>query len=408
MPNAKRSVVLAACLILVCAASALAQDWPQWRGPARDGKVAGFTAPKAWPKELTKKWSVPVGAGDATPALVGEKVYVFTRQGADEVTLCLNAADGKEVWKDKYAAQAVTGAARRHPGPRSSPAVADGKVVTCGVGGVLSCLDAKKGTVVWRKDPFPKVVPRFFAAMSPIIADGMVIAHLGGSDKAAVIAYALADGKEKWRWAGDGPAYASPVLMTAGGAKQIVVQTEKHVVGLSLADGKRLWQVATPAGRRFYNSATPIVSGDTLIYTGQGQGTKAVKIEKKGDAFAAKDLWTNADLGTGFNTPVLKNGLLFGLSNRGRLFCINAKDGKAAWTDTAAHGRGFGAVLDAGDAILALPSTGELIAFKPTADKYDQLANIKVAEKATYAHPVVAGEKIFVKDQDSLTCWTMK
>ena len=150
-------VVLAGCVILIAAGCVLGQDWPQWRGPNRDGKVTGFTAPQTWPKELTPKWKTTVGTGDATPALVGDKLYVFARQGDEEVTLCLNAADGKEVWKDKYAAQAVTGAAAAAPGPRSSPAVADGKVVTLGVGGVVSCLDAATGKLVWRKDPFPKV-----------------------------------------------------------------------------------------------------------------------------------------------------------------------------------------------------------------------------------------------------------
>ena len=191
-----RKIVLAICVVVIGASCAWAQDWPQWRGPDRDGKVTGFTAPQTWPQELKQKWSVPVGQGDATPALVGDKLYVFTRQGDDEVTLCLDAQTGKEVWNNKYAAQAVTGAPSRHPGPRSSPAVADGKVVTLGVGGVLSCLDAASGKLVWRKDPFPKVVPRFFAAFSPIIVDGMVIAHLGGSGNGAIIAFDLATGDE--------------------------------------------------------------------------------------------------------------------------------------------------------------------------------------------------------------------
>src|SRR4051812_31365888 len=88
-----------------------AQDWPQWRGPGRDGKVEGFVAPKEWPKELTKKWAAKVGTGDATPALVGEKLYVFSRDGAEEVTQCLNAANGNEIWKDKYATKSVSGPA---------------------------------------------------------------------------------------------------------------------------------------------------------------------------------------------------------------------------------------------------------------------------------------------------------
>jgi outer membrane protein assembly factor BamB len=396
------------CVILISAGFTFAQDWPQWRGPNRDGKVSGFTAPQKWPGSLTQKWKITVGLGDATPALVGDKLYVFTRQGTEEITLCLNATDGKEVWRDKYEAQAVTGApAPRHLGPRSSPTVVDGKVVTLGVGGILSCLDAATGKVVWRKDEFPKVVPQFFTAMSPIITDGMCIAHLGGKDNGAVIAFDLATGNQKWKWTGDGPAYASPVLMTVEGTKQIIVQTGKNVVGIAAADGKLLWQVPSPAQRMAQNAATPIVNGQTVIYTGQGQGTKAVKIEKQGDGFAVKELWSNADLGTGFNTPVLKDGLLFGLSDRGNFFCLNAQTGQAAWTDTNKLSN-FGAVLDVGSCLLALPEKSELIVFKPDGKEYGELARYKVADTPIYAHPVISGNRVFVKDQESVAMWMVE
>ena len=410
MRNTNRSiVVIASCVIVLIASCALAQDWPQWRGPNRDGKAGGFAAPQKWPTELTQKWKVTVGSGDATPALVGEKLYVFARQGAEEVTLCLNAGDGKEVWRDKYAAQAVTGpAARQHPGPRSSPAVADGKVVTLGVAGVLSCLDAAGGKLIWRKDPFPRVVPRFFTASSPIIVDGMAIAQLGGKGNGAIIAFDLSTGNEKWKWAVEGPDYASPALLTAEGTKQIVTLTEKSIVAVGLADGKLLWQLPFAPQGMAYNAATPIVDGQTVIYAGKGRGTKAVKIEKQGDGFAAKELWSNPDLAPQFNTPVLKDGLLFGLSDRGNLYCINAKTGQTAWTDTARHGRGFAGVVSAGSALLALPSTSELIVFKPDGKEYAEIARYKVAETATYAHPVIAGNRVFVKDQDSLAMWIVQ
>ena len=408
MKNTNRLfAAIVVCVVLFAASYVFAQDWPQWRGPNRDGKVSGFTAPQKWPSELTQKWKKTVGLGDATPALVGDKLYVFVRQGEDEVTLCLNAGDGKELWQDKYAAQAVTGAAARHPGTRSSPAVADGKVVTLGVGGILSCLDTATGKVVWRKDEFPKAVPQFFTGMSPVVVDGMCIVHLGGKDNGAIIAFDLATGNQKWKWAGDGPAYASPVLMTVVGTKQIVVQTEKNVVGVAVADGKLLWQIPSPAQGRFFNSATPIVDGQTVIYTGQGQGTRAVKVEKQGDGFAAKELWSNADLGTGFNTPVLKDGLLFGLSDRGNLFCLNAQTGQAAWTDTNKLSN-FGAVLDAGSCLLVLPEKSGLIVFKPDGKEYAQIAQYKVADTPTYAHPIISGSLVFVKDQDSVAMWIVE
>ena len=409
MKNADRSVgVMMACMLLISSAFVSAQDWPQWRGPNRDGKASGFTAPQTWPETLTQKWKTTVGSGDATPALVGDKLYVFARQDEDEVTLCLDAGSGKELWQDKYAAQAVTGAASRHPGPRSSPAVADGKVVTLGVGGVFSYLDAATGKVLWRKDPFPKVVPTFFTSMSPIIVDGMAIAQLGGRGNGAILAYDLATGNEKWQWDAEGPEYASPALLTVDGTKQIVTLTEKSIVAVGVADGKLLWQLPFAPQRRAYNAATPIVHGQTVIYAGAGRGTKAVKIEKQAAGFVAQELWSNPEVAPQYNSPVLKGGLIFGFSDRGYLYCISAETGQTAWTDATQRGRGFAAILDAGSCLLALPSNSELVAFKPSEKQYEEVALIKVSDNATYAHPVIAGNRILVKDQDAVTMWTVE
>ena len=400
--------VIVGCIILIGAGSVFAQDWPQWRGGNRDGIVSGFDAPGQWPAGLTQKWRVTVGFGDATPALVGGKLYVSARQGDEEVTLCLNAANGEEIWTDKYTAQAVTGAARRHPGPRSSPAVADGKVVTIGVGGVVSCLDAATGSLAWRKDPFPKLVPRFFASFSPIIVDGLAIAHCGGKDNGAIIAFDLADGNEKWRWAGEGPDYGSSVLLTVAGTKQIVSPTEKSVVGISVADGKLLWQFASAPPSRAYNAATPIVKGQTVIYAAKGRGTKALKIEKQGDGFVVKELWSNPDLGTQYNTPVLQDGLIFGLSDSNKLFCINAQTGNTAWADATTRGKsGFGAIVGTGSCLIALTNDSNLIVFKPDGKVYSEIKSYKVAETVTNAHPVIAGGRIFIKDQETLTLWAI-
>jgi outer membrane protein assembly factor BamB len=276
--------------------------------------------------------------------------------------------------------------------------------VTLGAAGVLSCLDAADGNVAWRNSRFTGV-PRFFTAMSPIIVDGMAVAHLGGADDGAVVAFDLGTGKEKWKWTGAGPAYASPVLMTAGGTRQLVVQTDRSLVGLAVADGKLLWQVATPTQRRFYNCATPIIDRQTVIYTGQGRGTKAVRIEKQGGGFAAKPLWSNPDLGTGFNTPVLGDCLLFGMSARGNFFCLDAETGKTAWTDSNRVDR-FCAILAAGPVLLALPTSGELIAFKPSGKACEEVARVKVSDTETFAHPVIAGKRVFIKSQDDVALLT--
>jgi outer membrane protein assembly factor BamB len=410
--------VVVGCVLLIGANRVWAQDWPQWRGPNRDNKVAGFTEPKMWPKELTQKWKTTVGLGDASPALVGNKVYVFTRQGGDEVILCLDAGSGKELWKDKYEAQAVNGPGSGHPGPRSSPAVGEGKICTFGVGGVLSCLDAETGKVLWRKDT--KAWPMFFTSASPLIVEGKCIAFLGGKGKGEMVACDLASGEEKWKWTGEGPAYGSPVLLTVEGTKQLATLTEKSLVGIGVSDGKLLWQVPYSAQ---YNSGTPIVDGPTVICSGPPDmrsggkgGTTAFKIEKKGDGFTATELWNQVKSPAGiYNTPVLKDGLLFGLTSAGRgptsIFCQDAKTGDVLWTDTAKRGE-CGAILNAGAVLLALTSDSELIAFKPNNKEYAELAKYKVADKSgndgPWAYPIIAGNRVFVKDRETVTLWTIE
>jgi len=402
------TVLITAALMLITVAQTIAQDWPQWRGDNRDGKVDGVALPDEWPMELTQQWKVTVGPGDATPALVGKKLYVFTRQDDQEVILCLDAENGKELWRNEYKSPEVTGAASRHPGPRSSPVVADGKVVAIGVAGIISCLDAVTGELTWRKDPFPGVVPTFFTAMSPLIVDDLCIAHLGGAGNGAIIAYNLATGDEKWKWSEEGPDYSSPVLVNIAGTKQIVTLTEKSIVGINAEDGTKLWKLPFVPERRAYNAATPIVDGQQIIYTGAARGTRMITIEKQGDGFTAREEWNNPDLAVQFNTPVLKDGMIFGLTNMGKLFCLQAKTGKTLWADTAQLDRGgFAAILDAGKVMLVLPSNPELIAFKPTGNEYAELGRTTVAESPTYAHPVISGNRMYIKDNDSITLWTI-
>ena len=440
-------------------------DWPQWRGPNRDAKASDFQVPNAWPKELRQKWQVTVGEGVATPALVGERLYVFSREGGDEVTRCLNVADGKDVWHDQYESLGATGPASQHSGPRSSPAVASGKVVTLGVRGVLSCLDAATGRKLWRHDDF-HAYPGFFTASSPMIVDDLAIAQLGGRDNGAIVAYDLVTGAEKWKWSGPGPAYASPVLLTIGKTKLVIANTESKLVAVNAADGTLAWEAAgVPrsgpgggggrgmGGGQDRKAATPIVDGQTLVTA--GLGLKAVKLEKEQDKVLATELWNNPSASVAFNTPVLKNGMLYGLKGNNEIFCVDAKDGKTEWTapfpvgavlrgaldipafapafvglpapaDPAAPGNprrpggpggrggrgggmggGFGSIVDAGPVLLALTPSAQLIVFEPSEKGFKQLASYKVAPTPTYAYPVASGNRLFIKDKDSLILWTI-
>jgi outer membrane protein assembly factor BamB len=279
--------------------------------------------------------------------------------------------------------------------------VAEGKVCALGVGGVLSCWDATTGKVVWRKDS--KAWPQFFTASSPIIVDGMCVAYLGSRGKGEIGAFDLASGESKWKWTGEGPAYGSPVLLTVDGSKQLVTLTEKSLVGIGVAEGKLLWQA--PFAAR-YNSGTPIVNGETVICSGPNAGTAAFKIEKNNDGFTAKPLWKKTQAAGIYNTPVLKDGRLYGLSSAGRgqtnLFCMNAHTGDVLWTDTTPRGE-CGEVIDAGTVLIAQSSDSNLVAFEPNNKKYSELAKLKVSDTPPWAYPIIAGNRVFVKGKDTLT-----
>jgi outer membrane protein assembly factor BamB len=204
--------------------------------------------------------------------------------------------------------------------------------------------------------------------------------------------------------------------MTVGGTRLIVAETEDSVIAVRPADGKLAWQAPFAAQQRAYNAATPLVDGSMVIYGGGGRGFRAVRLEKEGDGFAGKQLWSNPDTSVQFNTPVLVNGLLFGLSQTNEFFCMSAANGKTLWKapagPAAAGGRGgrgggYGSIVDAGSVLLALTPRMELVVFAPSDKEFKQLASYKVADSATYAYPVLAGNRVYVKDQDAVICWTL-
>jgi outer membrane protein assembly factor BamB len=402
-----RLFTAAGLLMTVSSVTIYAQNWPQWRGSNRDGRVTGFTAPAVWPRQLNQVWKVTVGFGDATPALVNNKLYVFTRQGENEILQCLDAGTGKQIWKSAgYPALAAAGPAASHPGPRSSPAVADGKIVTLGIGGDIACFDAETGKLLWRNEEFKGAYPQFYTGMSPLISSGICVAHLGGPQTGVFVALDLVSGTVKWKTQGEGPSYASPVLLTADGMKQVVFQEQTKLVGLSFSDGSLLWEYLTPVGTgRVQIASSPVVDRQRIYFTGLNNGVNAIEIKKQGNSYTVSKLWTNPDISTGYNTPVLKDGFLYGLSNKSRLFCINAANGQTAWTDETPH-QNFGSIIDAGPVMIATSSISDLTVFKPDGTAFTQLALIKVSDNAVYAHPVLSGNRIFVKDSESLIQFT--
>jgi outer membrane protein assembly factor BamB len=321
--------------------------------------------------------------------------------------LCLDSKTGDEIWKTVLnPAPEVTGGARTHPGPRTTPTLANGKVYTIGAGGFLNCIDAKTGKVIWKNESYTEV-PQFFASMSPMITEGKCIVHLNGHDNGEIVAFNAENGNVVWSIKGEPSTYSSPVLMKVENDEIIVLQTETDLLGISKVGGL-LWKIPTPGEQRFYNSTTPIIDGNNIIVCGQGVGTKSFKIEKSGVQYSFSENWHNPDFGGSFNTPVLKDGFLYGNEARmGKLYCLNAKTGETAWSDETSHNR-FAATLDLGEFILSLPATGKILVYEPNTSKYSETAVYQVADTEVYAHPLVVGDKIVVKDEKMLTCWSLK
>jgi outer membrane protein assembly factor BamB len=385
----------------------VAANWPQWRGPNRDGNVTAFPAPPVWPKSLKDEWKVTVGVGHSSPVVSEGKIYVFARQGEEETLLCLDAVTGKELWRSGQAvAYEMHPAARGHgKGPKSTPIVGDGKVFTLGISGVLSAHDAKTGKLIWRKDfskQYPITSPLYGTAMSPIIEKNLLIAHVGGHDKGALTAFDVNTGAVKWAYDADGPAYASPIAITLAGERQVVTFTQKEFVGVSAATGKLLWKMPAKSGYDT-NSVTAVAYKDMLILSLQDQGMLAVRPVKQGASFAVQEVWRNADNELYMNSPVVQGNLLFGLSSRkkGQFFCIDADTGKTLWQSAGRMGENA-AMLNLAGTLLLLTNDAKLIVLPASAKEYAPVAEYTVANSPTWAHPVVVGNRILVKDEAAL------
>ena len=396
--------------LLALAALASADEFPQWRGTKRDGQVAGFKLPAVWPSELERVWQAEVGLGHSSPVVQGRNVYQFSRRGDDEVLACLNLADGKELWKQGYPApyQMNPVAVMHGKGPKSTPAVSGGRVFTLGISGIVTARDAKGGRQLWQREfskQFPKTSPLYGAAMSPLVFEEKCIVHVGGHDKGALMALDVKTGDTIWSWNDDGPAYASPVLVTLDDVPQVVTQSQKACVGIDLADGKLLWRI--PFQTEYdQNSVTPIEHDGSLIFSGINLGVDRYRIEKSDDEWEIDKVWGEKEVSFYMSSPVADARRLFGFSHRhkGQFFALDLTTGKTLWTSEGRQGENA-ALLQTGNVLWALTNTGELIVFKASDQQFEPLARYKVAETPTWAHPAILPSGLLIKDESTLALW---
>jgi len=402
----KSSMLLSA--VVLCSSISLRADWPQWRGPNRDGRVKDAAIPATWPKTLKEEWKVAVGLGHASPVESNGKIFVFARQSEDEVLLCLDAATGKEVWRSSQPiSYEMHEAAKGHgKGPKSTPVVSNGIVYTLGISGVLSAHEANTGKLKWRREfskEYPKTSPWFGTAMSPLVDSGLVIAHVGGHDKGALTAFDAQTGATKWSNAMDGPAYASPIIVTLAGTRQLVTFVQNSLVGVEFASGKSLWKL--PSKTQYNENINTVISyKDLLIFSREGQGLAAIRLTKPGAEIVPEQVWVNKEAELYMSTPVLQGNTLFGMTDRqkGQFFAVDAGTGKTLWQSPGRMGENAAILNLADKVILFLTNDAKLIVQAVDGKAYSPVAEYTVASSPTWAHPLVIGKRILIKDENSL------
>ncbi len=383
-------------------------DWPQWRGPRRDGVAHCTDLLTAWPpRGPTPLWQTAGGEGFSSFAVAGGRAYTLLRQDGQEVVVCWRTLDGKELWRFAYDAPT-------HPdyrGPRSTPAVDGGRVYTVGAAGLLHCLDAAEGKVVWSKDlaaDFNAPGGQWGHAFSPLVEGDVVITAPGGPG-AALAAFDKTTGSLAWKALDEPPGYSSPVAFTAGGVRQVVAFTGNSVVGVSPTDGTLYWRYAWETNFNV-NAATPLTfharRGDKVldyvfISSGYGRGCALLKIDSAGGRFQARPVYEGNQLCSHFASPVRCRDCLFGF-NESTLVCLDLRTGEVRWKKSGYH---KGTLLRVDRYLLVLGEKGKLALMEASPTEPEPVAGARVLRsERCWTMPVLAESRLFIRDESQVLC----
>lgn len=390
-----------------------AADWPQWRGPHRDGHAPGLTLPATLPSPLPCVWRVATGEGYSAPAIAEGAAVVLFRQGQQEVVLCLDSRDGKERWRDTYdAAFRPDKYAEAHgQGPFATPTVHAGRVYVHGISGALSCYELSTGTRRWRKDfsgEFKKPHGIWGVATSPLIEGGLCITGVGTEEDGAIAGFRAGSGELAWQLPGREPSYSSPVAVELAGRRQVVVLTRTQVLGLLPQNGQVLWEL--PYRVKYdQNVVTPTVARDWVFVAGWQEPTVGVRVTAAAGKMSATRAWANPRVSFFMSSPVYAGGHLYGLAERdkGSLVCLDASNGELAWQSEGGMGD-YASLVVAGEKLLVLTDRGVLRVVATDPRGYRELQRLKVADPPVWAHLAVASHRIFLKDKTHLSCLALQ
>lgn len=397
--------------------SGAAADWPQWRGPERNGISKETGLLKEWPKEGPKLlWQVKeIGDGYSTPAVVGERLFLISNQGIDnEYVHALSTTDGKEIWKVTIG-KVGPNQGPQYPGSRSTPTVDGDVLYALGSDGDLVCLNTSDGKEQWRKDlrkDFGGKPGKWAYAESPLI-DGDALVVAPGGSKATIVALHKKSGDVIWESAipeGDEAAYASAMIVEAGGVKQYVEFLGKGLVGVEAKTGKPLWRYEKTAQGSPANIPTPLVQNE-FVYSAAGRsGGGLVQLKVAGTTVEADEIYFTPKLPTAIGGAVVLEGVLYGTNSQG-LVCADLKTGDIKWQE---RGVGAGSVCYADGRLYVHGENGEMALVEATPEAYREKGRFMPPEPPkkgpgkAWAYPAVANGKLYVREMGTLWCFDVK
>jgi outer membrane protein assembly factor BamB len=400
--------VLLLLLLLALTQTVEAQDWDQWRGPARDGVVSSANTPASWPASLSRAWRVELGEGYSSPVVGGGRIFVHSRQDPEEIVSAVNLADGKLLWQQKYSAtfQKNQYAVKMAKGPNATPLLAGNRLITLGVTGILNAWDSATGRRLWTKD-FSAMVDtsKLFCgtSASPLSFGKLVVVQVGSDIHGGkILALNPENGATEWEWKGPGPGYASPVVIEVAGKSQIVTLTNSSILGLDPKTGAELWSVAFP-DEWHENIVTPLWTGTHLIVSGTRQGTHAFALTQVEGKWQATESWKNSDVAMYMSSPVFGDGLVYGHSakRKGQFVALDAKSGAVRWTTEGREGDHASVLLTPRN-LVYLTNGGDLVVARRDPTAFSVERRYEVAEAETWAMPVFTRSDVLVRDTTGL------
>jgi outer membrane protein assembly factor BamB len=394
----------------------LADDWPQWNGPNRDGKSAETGLLAEWPADGPRlAWKATgFGKGYSSVSVVGGRLYTMGDKNGVGCVTAANANGGKILWSTKIGAAGAPGVpGYDFPGPRSTPTVAGDLIFALDAWGDLVCLNATDGKERWRKSLVKDLggsPPTWGFSESPLV-DGEQVVVTPGGHKGALAAFNTKTGALLWQSKEftDAAHYASIIPAEIGGVRQYIQLTSASVAGISAKDGALLWKASRQANIAVI--PTPIVTGNEIYVTsGYGAGCNLFKVTKTDGKFSAQQIYANHVMVNHHGGVVRVGDYIYGYSEGKGLTCQDAKTGKSVWTEKEKIKKGAVAYAD-GKLYCREEQSGTMVLVDATPDGYHEKGRFSQpdrSEEMAWAHPVIANGKLYLRDQDVLLCYDIK